>query len=209
MSAAVPPISGRAVAAIIGWEVTDKETYLASNARPTWPGDASGVTIGIGYDLGYEDTFRADWQAHLPAADVDRLAEVTGRFGHAAVNVLGRLRDVVIPWDAAIAVFRDATLPRETAKTLAIYPQAGQLSPDSLGALVSLVYNRGPSLAGERRREMAAIRDALAEGRFVDVPQLLRAMKRLWPNTRGLRDRRDGEALLFEAGLPQSLVEIG
>ena len=30
-----------------------------------------------------------------------------------------------------------------------------------------------------------------------------------WPNTSGLRDRRDGEALLFEAGLPLGLMDIG
>jgi GH24 family phage-related lysozyme (muramidase) len=38
-------------------------------------------------------------------------------------------------------------------------------------------------------------------GELGGVPDQLRAMKRLWPDTKGLRRRRDEEAELFEAGL--------
>jgi len=77
-----------------------------------------------------------------------------------------------------------------------------------LGALVSLVYNRGTStdpagLPGARK-EMRDIRDAVAAGRFTDIPAALRAMKRLWPEGNGLRDRREREAKLFEEGLTLS-----
>jgi Arc/MetJ-type ribon-helix-helix transcriptional regulator len=48
---------------------------------------------------------------------------------------------------------------------------------------------------------MREIRDAVANGRFSDIPDLLRAMKRLWTEPNGLRDRRDREAKLFEIGL--------
>ena len=126
-----------------------------------------------------------------------------------AANALAGLHDIVVPWDAAVAVFRARTLPRELARTLATFPGAERLSGDSLGALVWLVYNRGADLDGPRRTEMRGIRDALAEGRPEDVPQLIRSMKRLWPNTRDLCDRRDGEALLFEAGLPQCITDMG
>jgi hypothetical protein len=53
------------------------------------------------------------------------------------------------------------------------------------------------------RKEMRDIRDAVAAGRINDIPAALRAMKRLWPEGNGLRDRRDREAKLFEEGLAQ------
>jgi hypothetical protein len=207
--AGVPQPSDRAVAALIGWEVGDRAEYEKTEARPTWPGDDSGVTIGIGYDLGYEPAIRDDWGPHLPADVVQRLAAVGGRIRAAAVSALAGLHDIVVPWDAAVAVFRARTLPRYVALTSATFPGAERLSGDSLGALVSLVYNRGPALDGPTRTEMRGIYDALAEGRAEDVPQLIRGMKRLWPHSADLCDRRDGEALLFEAGLPQSMTDMG
>jgi hypothetical protein len=77
-----------------------------------------------------------------------------------------------------------------------------------LGVLVSLVYNRGagmndPANQPGQRAEMRAIRDAVAAGRFSDVPAQLRSMERLWPVGNGLRDRREREAQLFEEGLAE------
>jgi hypothetical protein len=50
--------------------------------------------------------------------------------------------------------------------------------------LVSLIYNQGHAMADSHdhpgsRREMRDVRDAVAHGRLIDVPNLLRAMKRL------------------------------
>jgi GH24 family phage-related lysozyme (muramidase) len=72
--------------------------------------------------------------------------------------------------------------------------------------LVSLVYNRGTAMADSPRKpgdrkEMREIRDAVAAGRLASIPAALRAMKRLWPEGSGLRDRREREAKLFEEGL--------
>ena len=77
-----------------------------------------------------------------------------------------------------------------------------------LGVLASLVYNRGTSMTDSvtnpgSREEMRQIRDAIIAGRFAQVPDLLRRMKRLWPEPNGLRDRREREAKLFEIGLDQ------
>ena len=201
--------SERAILAIIGWEVSDRETYEKLDAVPTWPGDDSGVTIGIGYDLGYETTIREDWSDQLPPDVVERLMMGEGRTRAAAQAALPSLRGIVVPWDAAIAVFRNSTLARYADTTADVFPGLAALPPDCCGALVSLIYNRGPNLAGDRRREMRGIRDALAQGRPDLVPSLLRAMKRLWPTVRGLRDRREGEAVLFEAGLADSLTDMG
>ena len=45
-----PDIPTRAVAFIAREEVGGRGFYDAQCARPTWPGGASGVTIGVGYD---------------------------------------------------------------------------------------------------------------------------------------------------------------
>jgi peptidoglycan hydrolase-like protein with peptidoglycan-binding domain len=56
-----PDIPTRAVSFIAREEVGSRGFYDAQCARPTWPGGASGVTIGVGYDLGYQAGFAADW----------------------------------------------------------------------------------------------------------------------------------------------------
>src|SRR4051794_27103981 len=45
-----PDIPTRAVTFICREEVSSREFYDKKCARPTWPGLASGVTIGVGYD---------------------------------------------------------------------------------------------------------------------------------------------------------------
>ncbi|CAH2606127.1 conserved protein of unknown function (plasmid) [Rhodovastum atsumiense] len=200
-----PAPSERAIQAIIGFEVTSPAYYQAHYQHPKWPGGASGVTVGIGYDLGtvFPAQFRADWSDVLPTATVDLLAKVVGKSGAAAQAALPSVAAAVVPLDAAMAVFRKRTVPEFTRQTLAAFPGCGALPADCFGVLVSLVYNRGTSMTGDRRSEMRAIRSAIAAGRPQDVPAQVRAMKRLWPgaNERGLRDRREAEAQLFEDGL--------
>ena len=45
------------------------------------------------------------------------------------------------------------------------------------------------------------IKENMANETFDQIPDCFREMKRLWPNMRGLVDRREAEAKLFEAGL--------
>jgi GH24 family phage-related lysozyme (muramidase) len=92
------------------------------------------------------------------------------------------------------------TIPGWYLKTLRIYPQLVDLPDDCAAALVSLVFNRGASLSGERRTEMLEIQRLLRVGELDKIPSQLRAMCRLWPNTKGLRRRREEEADLFEKG---------
>jgi GH24 family phage-related lysozyme (muramidase) len=110
---------------------------------------------------------------------------------------------------AAEAVFRTRTLPATAAQTRAALANTAALAADSFGALVSLVYNRGPSFAaaGARYLEMRAIAAAMASRDFGAVPAQFRAMKRLWqsdPALAGLVARREQEAILFEAGLAEA-----
>jgi len=193
-------LSARGIEQIIDWETGGRNEY---NPQPEWPGESSGVTIGIGWDLGMTpatETARA-WSPHLSASTLAALVGVSGRHGEAAQTVLPYVRHLTIPWAAAMAVFEDVTLPTWYLRTLRIYPQAEELPGDCTAALVSLVFNRGPSLTGERRREMCNIQALLKTRNFKEIPNQFREMVRLWPNSNGLRRRREEEADLFESGL--------
>ena len=193
-------LSTKGIQAIIKWE-TGGESYYDKN--PEWPGEQSGVTIGVGWDLGHTsatETSRA-WSPHLNAATLALLVSVSGRKGEAAKEALPHVRHLVVPWMSALAVFENVTIPVWYMKTLRIYPQVVDLPGDCAAALVSLCFNRGTSLSGERRREMSNIQALLRTGNLKEVPKQFREMKRLWPKTEGLRRRRDEEAELFESGL--------
>ena len=185
-------------------EIGSVAEYNATECHPTWPGADSGVTIGIGYDLGMgnEPQFRADWAGLLSDATMDSLATCCGVHGPVARAMAQYRAGLTIPLDAARVVFQKRSIPKAIADTLAIYPTAGDLPPDSFGALVSLVFNRGNSLDGDRRREMAQIAKALPTHPEL-VPDLIRSMKRLWLGlgVDGLLARRDAEADLFARGL--------
>lgn len=196
------------VSLIVFAEVTSKAVYEKRYARPVWPGGKSGVTIGIGYDLGMNTQFQAfrDWSALGPAV-LSVLKPVIGLTGHAAKMACDALPLVMIPWELAISVFRENTLPRFEAMTIKAFPGADKLPPKCFAALVSLVYNRGagmedkPGDMQQRRREMRVIRDLVAAGNLSDVSAQFRSMKRLWVGTGGLQTRRDAEAELWENGL--------
>lgn len=204
-----PPISDKAFNLIVGYEVTSQAYYLAHLSRPTWPGVSSGVTIGIGFDLGYTTVRELldDWGVYIAADDIARLKLSVGVKGRAAQPLAAHLHDISVSWDAAIAVFRNKDVVKFTNLTLISLPAASKLNGDCLGALVSLVFNRGASfnLIGDHYREMQGIRAAAARGTWGEVPDLLRQMKRLWPlgteDGRGLQNRREAEAVLFQEGL--------
>lgn len=193
-------LSARGIKSIIGWETGGESCY---DRNPEWPGEASGITIGIGWDLGHTpatETSRA-WAPHLDAATLALLVSVSGRKGAAAQEVLPHVRHLIVPWAAAMAVFEAVTLPTWYMRTLRIWPQVVELPGDCAAALVSIVFNRGASLTGDRRREMAEIQGLLRVGELKHIPDAIRSMQRLWPDTAGLRRRRREEAELFEAGL--------
>ncbi len=198
-------ISQRAIDMIIKLEVSSQAQYESRYTHPIWPGGQSGVTIGIGYDLAFANAeyMQRDWGALVLAEAITRLSTTFTLRGAAAQQAVPALRDIVIPWDAACQQF-DAFLPYPTAQAERIFPNSDKLSDDSFGALVSLVYNRGASIAAgsTRRREMRDIHFLMAEENFDPIPQKIRDMKHLWdPVTqRGLHIRRDLEASLFELG---------
>lgn len=191
---------------IISCEVTSEAAYTKLYTHPTWPGGMSGVTIGIGYDCGYStsDQIDEDWADKLPLEMVEAMQEVAGITGPAASSHAHMLvGKVVVPWDAAMAVFEGRDMPKWEGIVQRSLPNTDKLSGDSFGALTSLTYNRGASFStpGARYMEMRAIYQHMAGNTFNLIPDDLRAMTRLWPNALGLRIRRDKEADLFAKGL--------
>ena len=198
--------SQAAIDLIVAEEVSSQAAYQKLYQHPEWPGGASGVTIGIGYDCGYStaNTIQGDWGDKLPSAMVAALQAVAGIHGSPASSHAHELRGVVtVPWTAAMAVFIGRDMPKWEGIVSRALPNTDKLSPDSFGAIVSLTYNRGPSFdqGGDRYREMRAIKAHMATGQFAEIPGEFRSMKRLWPNVSGLQHRRDHEAALFEKGL--------
>jgi len=170
-----------------------------------WPGGASGITIGIGYDLGYESAgdFEEDWKAILSDGDFTTLSQVLGLKGADAQAKAPGLKAIKIKSADAEQVFLERSVPKYQALTQQAFPGVDALPADAQGALFSLVYNRGTSMNGDSRKEMRAIRDAVPNGDLQEIADQLRAMKRLWEGKGldGLLKRRDAEADLVESSI--------
>jgi hypothetical protein len=199
-SAASLQCSRKSLDLIVAFEVGSPRMYEQRFRRPVWPGGESGVTIGIGYDLGYtpKAEIEADWSPHLEQRDRAALLAAQGLKGESARLLAQNLQQIVIPFAAAEQVFCVNTLPRYARLTRATFPGIEKLPADAQGAILSLVYNRGASLAGARRAEMAEIRRIVAAGRsrLEPIAAQFESMTRLWPEVKGLRDRRVTEANL-------------
>lgn len=202
-SAASLQCSRRSLEFIVACEVGSAQMYEQKFRHPVWPGGESGVTIGIGYDLGYTPRaeIESDWGPHLEQPDRAALLTAQGFKGESARQLAKNLKQVVVPFVDAEQVFYVNTLPRYARLTHTAFPGVEKLPADAQGALLSLVYNRGASVAGERRREMLEIRNLLAAGGSVLEPiaAQFESMTRLWPEVKGLRDRRLKEAALVRA----------
>jgi putative peptidoglycan binding protein len=201
-----PALGAPGVTFIARCEIGSPKQYRNQYRHPEWPGESSGITIGIGYDLKFctRDAFEADW-AGVPAAAVNRLASAFRVTGNAALCT--SLADLDFPLELAMKVFINRTLPEFLGKTRSIYPQVDRLSPARRTALVSLVYNRGTDLDGDRRREMRTIQSLLAAGDLDAVSTEIDAMERLWPGTPGLVKRRHDEARLWRSGFAALQLE--
>lgn len=203
------PISQQAFDLIVEFEVSSKAVYERKYRSTIWPKEQSGVTIGIGYDVGYvtKTQLWGDWKGAIPDAMITALERALGVRGAPAEAVARALRGSVdIPFDAAILVHKGKVMPRWVALVENHLAHTGALKPNSLGALVSLTYNRGASYgaAGPRYREMRAIKQHMADRAFAKIPAEFRSMKRIWPNVPGLQSRREREARLFEIGLAEA-----
>ena len=199
-----PDLPTEGVTFIAREEVGSRNYYESKTTMPHWPGGASGITIGVGYDLRFsEDTFDDDWGARLPADVLTALRPHLGKQGSAAEAEA--LKWIRVPWTTAWQAFIGRSLPTQVTHTKGVYTTFDSLPGLCRTVLVSLVFNRGPSIedkpGSDRRREMRAIRDLLLQGKPAEVPDQILSMRRLWPDAEGLRRRRTREAALWEKSL--------
>lgn len=176
--------------------------------RPSWPGGASGVTYGRGYDLGYntKEQIRRDWGPYVNGNVLAFMLSCSGIKGEPAKRLITpTTRTLTITQAAADAVFEQSTLPRFEKLAMNTYPGLMRLPDDAIGAIVSLVFNRGTSFgtegqpSWENRREMRELAPLIQDGDLPAIADKLRSMCRLWEGKglNGLITRRLAEADLI------------
>lgn len=177
-----------------------------------WPGGGSGITLGYGCDIGADPASLHYWSGILTPAALATLTQAQGLTGRRAREIQTRFQGIRVTRAAALKVFMDHTLPAEIQRALNAFPGLEWMPPLVIGAMVSLVYNRGTALDGARRREMWRIHEILAAFAALaperrpaacapairQIADQIRAMKRLWQGQGldGLLVRRDAEAAL-------------
>jgi GH24 family phage-related lysozyme (muramidase) len=198
-----PCANERAVALIIAFEVGSPEIYTRKYRQPVWPGAASGATWGLGYDGGYRTpaVIAIDWEAHPHHV---RLQTAAGITGPQAREVVRKLADVSVDYGLARQVFDQTILVEHCRITRRVFrPEHFDAAhPNTQGAIVSLVFNRGGAMTGPNRIEMRAIRDdCLPRRDAACTAHQLRAMVRIWTGSaieKGMRNRRYAEADMAE-----------
>jgi hypothetical protein len=177
-------VAPAAVALIIRWEITSPAIYTKRYQRPIWPKGASGITVGVGDDLGHQtaQVIARNWHEH---ANVDRLVTAAGIIGARARDALPSYRDILTPYPLAETVFASATLPAYDSLAARTFADGwDKLPPNARGTLTSTVYNRGASMRGDRRREMRVLRDdCVPRGDLECMAAQYRSMCRLWAGT--------------------------
>lgn len=186
---------------IIQPEVSSEEYYKARLQAPIWPGGHSGITIGLGYDLGHQTPLQIqkDLGGIFLPNEIESLFKYAGKKGQVCETYVPMLRNFKVSWEKACKLFYATSLRRYAKMAADIYPELETLHPYEQTAIVGLVYNRGTALAGDRRREMKALVQAIKDDNDKLMASLIRQMKRLWPSKQtGLLIRREEEAEYIE-----------
>ena len=209
-------VSREGLSQIVQFEISSERYYKKRLSRPIWPKGDSGITIGIGYDLGYHSKtqIKKDWKGRISDTELEELADVTGLKGEAANAVLSTVSHIRVPLEGANEVFYTSTLPTYARLARKAYPGVEKLPADAQAMLLSLVFNRGAKMSGNKRREMKAIQPLVVDKDLDGIAEQIRLMKRLWNKTElpGLHTRRDKEAQMIANARtdyhPSELVSI-
>lgn len=197
------PIGLESFEEIIADEDTSEYYYEQRYRKPEWPGGSSGVTILLGYDLGYatHDKVNRDLKGKIFDSMLAACQSCVGITGIRAHTKMLEVHDKIdLSWHLALDVFLHNDIPEWLATNDHILPNMTKLSPNRRGILLSLSYNRGASynLQGDRYREMRAIKSDMANEHFNNISAQLRSMARLWPAGNGVHSRRLREAAIWD-----------
>ena len=192
---------------LLEYEVGGGQSYYEKKlSRFTWPGGASGPTIGIGIDTAYYSTQElASIFKFLPEDQIHLIQKAVGKTGQKGKSYTPELRKagIVVTWDHAVEIFNELTWPKFAKAAERAFPELDELHEDVYGAMVSVVFNRGTSMKGDSRREMRAIRTLVLEKDYKGIAKQIRSMRRIWEGKGldGLLKRRESEAKLVESVL--------
>lgn len=190
---------------LLKYEVGGGESYYTKYlSKFTWPGGASGPTIAIGIDCAYYTKKElSQIFSFLPESQIKLIEESTGKTGEEGKKYTVQLRSagIVVEWSKAVEIFEKLTWPKFCKLAEKTFPGLNNLKPDAYGAIVSLVFNRGTSLVGEKRKEMLNIKKLIPLKDYKKIAKEFRNMKRVWvgKNLDGLLERREAEAKLIES----------
>jgi len=204
----MPVVPDHIIDYMIYKEVTSQAYYEKAYKTASWPEGRSGITIGIGYDLGHSDKKKVDkdWQGRVSDAMLTHMKKYCGVTGENAQSKLKQAKkEILIPWDIAHDVFIEVDIKEYSAKLPTILQHCDLLSDTCFGVLISLSHNRGingyNNDGNDRYIEMVNIREHMADKEFNKIPDEIRDMNRLYTDSKGLMLRRNEEADMFEEGL--------
>jgi len=196
---------------INGGKLKNMQDYYEKKYKcPNWPKHKSGITIGIGYDLGYKEKNEIidDWKGFLREEKLNLLLKAQGLKGKKADAHLNKNKNefntIKIPYNVAYKVFIYRTLPKRIRLARRNYPKIDNLNCKCRGALISLFFNRGMDENGRKR--MGAIGwllrsyDPKNPKSIKSIGKHIEKMKDLWGTKSGLHDRRIRESKLFNEG---------
>lgn len=195
--------SKNALKLIYDFEIGGGQSYYEKKlAKFTWPGGASGPTIGIGIDTAYYSAKEiSNIFNFLPEDQIHLIQGASGRTGKRGKDYTLKLRraGIVVNWAQAEDIFQRITWPKFSRAAEKAFPGLEHLHEDAYGAIVSLVFNRGTSMAGDSRKEMRNVRALIPDKNYKKIAAEFKSMKRIWENKEldGLLRRRDAEAALI------------
>ena len=210
-------LSENALKLILDFEVGGGPVYYNKKAKfPVWPGGASGITIGIGVDLGHikKGDFEKNISPYYSVEQNEKLVKCigfTGKVGseqsqNEMLTLLETVKDCELSYESAIEIHTNFTIPLYYERTKKTFKGLDSLPPDARGAIVSLVFNRGTKLDGPKRIHMAKIAELVLKYDKDQNPELLSQishtlidMAEIWKGEKtyeGLKRRRLAEANL-------------
>lgn len=204
MSSINPP-SEKTLQLLLKYEVGGGQKYYEKYlSKFTWPGGASGPTIGIGVDCAYYTKQElAELFSFLKEEEIKLIQGAVGKTKESGKEYASKLKQagIVVPWEKALELFNSLTWKKFASLAEKTFPGLNQMHPDAYGAIVSIVFNRGTKLEGDSRREMRNIKELVPQLNYQSIAYEIRSMKRIWEGKGldGLIERREAEAKLVES----------
>ena len=124
--------SPKALELILQYEVGGGKSYFEKClAKPTWPGGASGFTLGIGVDCGYytpEELGKLFY--FLPKDQLEIVKGASGKKGQAGKEYTAKHKDcgIVITWDQALNMFNNLIWKKFATLAEKAFPKLDKLN---------------------------------------------------------------------------------